>query len=52
VTVGPEKASIDGLDLETFRGTVRERPYVPVEPRDEEKTDDLHRNPKGYNILL
>ncbi len=52
VTVGPEQASIDGLDPETFRGTARERPYVPTESRDVEETDDTHKNPKGYNALL
>ena len=52
VIVGFEQASIDGLNLETSRETARERPYVPVKPRDEEETDDLRRNPRGYNALL
>ncbi len=52
VTVGPEQASIGGLDLETSRGTARERPYVSAEPRDVEETDDTRRNLRGYNVLL
>ena len=52
VTIGPEQASINGLNLETSRGTARKRPHMPIEPRDEEKTDDLCRNPKSYNVLL
>jgi len=52
VIVGPEQASIGGLGLETSQGTARERPYVPVELRDIEETDDTYRNPKGYNTLL
>ncbi len=52
VTVGPNEAPIGGLDPETSRETARERPYMPVEPRDMEETDDTHRNPKDYNALL
>ena len=52
MTVGPEQVSIGGLDPETSRGTAKERLRVITEPRDEEETDDLRRNPKGYNILL
>jgi len=52
VTIGFEQAFINGLDFETSRGTVRERFRMFAEPRDEEETDDLQRNPKGYNELL
>ncbi len=52
VTIGPDKAPIGGLDLETSRRTARERPCVPAEPQDMEETDDTHRNPRGYNVLL
>ncbi len=52
VTIGLEQAFIDGLNPKISRGTARERPYIPVEPRDVEETDDTYRNPKGYNILL
>ncbi len=47
-----EQASIDGLDFETSRGTVKERPYIFAEPRDVKETDDIYRNPKDYNVLL
>ncbi len=50
--VGLEQTSIGGLDLETFRGTARERPYVLVKPWDVEETDNTRRNLKGYNALL
>ncbi len=52
MTIKLEQASIGGLDFETSRGTARERPYMFAEPRDEEETDDLRRNLKGYNALL
>ncbi len=52
MTVMPEQASIDGLNFKTSRGTVRERPYISVEPRDIEETDDKRRNLRGYNALL
>src|SRR6266566_7760623 len=52
VTIGPEQASIDGLVFETSWGTARERLYILVEPRDIKETDDIYRNPKGYNVLL
>ena len=52
MTIGPEQAFIDGLDLETSQKTAKKRFYIPVEPRNIEETDDTHRNPKGYNILL
>ncbi len=52
VTVGPKQASIGGLDLETSRGTAKERPCMPAEPRDMEETDDTRKNPRGYNALL
>ena len=52
VTIRPEQASINGLDPETSRGTVRKRLYIPAAPRDVEETDDTRRNSKGYNILL
>ncbi len=52
VTVGPDEALIDGLDPETSRKTAKERPRMPVEPRDEVEMDDTRRNPKGYNVLL
>ncbi len=52
VTVGPKQASIGGLDLETSRGTARERPCMFAEPRDVEETDDTRKNLKGYNALL
>ncbi len=52
VIVGPEQASIGGLDLETSRRTARERPCISAEPRDVEETDDIYRNPRGYNALL
>ncbi len=52
VTIRPEQASISGLDPETSRGTAKERPRIPVEPRNIEETIDTHRNPKGYNTLL
>ncbi len=47
-----EQASISGLDLETSRRTAKEKPYILAEPWDVEKTDDMYRNPKGYNVLL
>ncbi len=52
MTVGFDEAFIGGLDLETFRGTARERPCVLAELRDVEETDDMRRNPRGYNVLL
>ncbi len=52
MTIEPDEASIDGLDLETSRGTAKERFCVSVEPQDVEETDDMRRNPKGYNALL
>ncbi len=52
VTVEPNEALIGGLNLETSRGTAKEKPYIPVEPRDIEETDVIYRNPKGYNVLL
>ncbi len=52
ITIGPEQASIDGLNPETSRGTAKERPYIFAEPRDVEETDDTYRNPRGYNALL
>ena len=52
MTVGPEQASIGGLDPKTSRKTIRERPCIPVKPRDVEETDDTCKNPKGYNVLL
>ena len=52
VIVGPDEAPIDGLDFETSWGTVRERPYILVEPRDMEETNDICRNSKGYNVFL
>ena len=52
MTVGPEQASIGGLDLETSRRTARERLCVSVEPRDVEETDNTRKNPRGYNVLL
>ena len=52
MTVEPDEAPISGLDPETSRGTAKERPYIPTEPRNIEETDDTHRNPKGYNTLL
>ncbi len=52
MTVMPEQASISGLDPKTSRGTAKERPYILVEPRDVEETDDTRRNPRGYNALL
>ena len=50
--VGFDEVSIGRLDLEISRGTVRERLCVFAEPRDVEETDDICRNPKGYNTLL
>jgi|SRR6266699_562605 len=50
--IKPKQALINGLDLETFRRTTRERLRMFVEPRDMEETDDMHRNPKSYNTLL
>ncbi len=50
--VGPKQTSIGGLNLETSRRTVKERLYVPAEPRDVEETDDIRKNPRGYNALL
>ncbi len=52
VTIRPEQAPISGLNLETSRGTVRERPCMPAKPRDVEETDNTRRNPKDYNALL
>ncbi len=52
MTIRPKQASIDRLDLETSRETVREKPYMPTEPRDVEKTDDTYKNLRGYNALL
>ena len=52
MTVGPDETLIGGLDPETSRGTARERLYVPAEPRDVEETDNMYRNPRGYNALL
>jgi len=52
VTVGPDEAPIGGLDLEISRGTVKKRPCILAELRDEVEMDDTHRNPKGYNALL
>ena len=52
VTIKPNEALINGLDPETSRETVRERPYVPAEPRDVEETVDTCRNPRGYTALL
>ncbi len=52
VTIRPEQAFIDGLDLETSRRTARERLHIPAEPWDKEETNDLHRNLKDYNALL
>jgi len=52
VIIGPKQASIGRLDLKTSRRTARERPYIPVEPRDVKKTDDMCKNPKDYNVLL
>src|SRR6266566_2517563 len=52
MTIRPKQASIGGLDPETSWGTARERPYVPVEPRDIKETDDTYKNPRGYNVLL
>src|SRR6266566_365979 len=52
VTVEPNEAPIGGLNLETSRGTARERPCVFAEPRDVEETDDTRKNPRGYNALL
>ncbi len=52
MTIGSDKAPISGLDPETSRGTVRERPCVFAEPRDVEETDDTRRNLRGYNALL
>ncbi len=47
-----DEVFISGLDFETFRKTVKKRFYVLVEPRDVEETDDMRRNPRGYNVLL
>src|SRR6266566_6425914 len=52
MTVGSEQALIGGLDPETSRETAKERPRVPVEPQNVEKTSDTRRNPRGYNALL
>ncbi len=52
MTVRPKQASIGGLDPETSRRTAKERPYIPTEPRDIEKSDDTCKNPKDYNALL
>ncbi len=52
VTVEPNEALIGGLDRETSRGTVKERPCMPAKPRDVEETSDIRRNPRGYNTLL
>ncbi len=52
VTIGPKQASIGRLDLETSRKTTKKRPYIPIEPRDIEETDDIHKNLKIYNVLL
>jgi len=52
VIVGLDEALISGLDLETSRGTARERPCMFVELRDVEETNDTCRNPRGYNVLL
>ncbi len=52
MTIGLDEAPINGLDLETSRGTVKERLYIFVELRNIEETDDTYRNPKGYNALL
>ncbi len=50
--VGPDEVLIGGLDFETSRGTVKERPRMFAELRDEVEMDDTYRNPKGYNVLL
>ena len=50
--VGLEQVFIGGLDLETSRGTAKERPYMFAEPRDVEETSDMCRNLRGYNVLL
>ena len=52
VTIGPEQTLINGLNLETSRGTVKKRLRILVEPQDIEETDDMRRNLKGYNALL
>ena len=52
MTIEPDEAPINGLNLETFRGTARKRLRVPVKPRDVEETGDTYRNPRGYNALL
>ena len=52
VTIRPKQAPINRLDPETSRGTAKERPRIPAKPRNEKETDDLHKNPKGYNTLL
>jgi len=52
VTVGLEQAPINRLDPEISRRTVRKRPRILAEPQDIEETDDTHRNPKNYNVLL
>ena len=50
--VGPEQAPINGLNLETSRGTARERSRMLAELRDVEETGDICRNLKDYNVLL
>ncbi len=52
MTIGFDEVFISGLDLETSRGTAKERLYIPIKPRDIEETDDIYRNLKGYNVLL
>jgi len=52
VTIGLKQASINGLNPEISRGTARERPYMPAEPPNVEKTDNTHKNPRDYNALL
>ncbi len=52
MTIELDEAPISGLNLETFRGTARKRPYMFAEPRDVEEIGDIYRNFRGYNVLL
>ncbi len=52
VTIESEQALISRLNLETSRGTAKEKLRILVKPRDIKKTDDIYRNPKDYNVLL
>src|SRR6266566_3550688 len=52
VIIGFEQAFINRLNPETSWGTARERPRIPVKPRDVEETGNTYKNLKDYNALL